>query len=353
MPLGSIHGRLVVARREFRALSSEKTIVLALLIQLIIAGFSSFLVVGLTALYAPSSVDGGGVTVAVSGNASGEAFEAVGETPGIDGRRYATDRSALEAFQEGSVDAVLVANSVDQRIEITATVPESSLRKTLVVVKVRETLETLERRERTTRARHLESELVPVPPDVDASPYYGFTYTVLVPLLLFLPVFVSGSLAVDALTEEVERGTLDLLRVAPLSLTAIVDGKALTAAVLVPAQAALWLALLSLNGIPVRNLGLLLVLVSGLALAFVALGIGIAGVVPSRQRAQLLYSTGVLVALGLGALLPEHPATTVARLAIGSPTGTTILLAVGYSLLGVVVAIGVRTGVAGMDAERL
>lgn len=343
----------MVARRELRALSSEKTIVLALLIQLVIAGFSSFLVVGLTALYAPSSVDGGDVTVAVSGNASGATLDAVRETPGIEGREYVTEAEAHAAFRDGSVDAVLVATSVDQRIEVTSTVPESSLRKTLVVVKLRETLETLERRERTRRARYLESELVPVPPDVAASPYYGFSYTVLVPLLLFLPVFVSGSLAVDALTEEVERGTLDLLRVAPLSLTAIIDGKALTAVAIAPAQAALWLVLLSLNGIPVRAGGLLLVVVSGLALAFVGLGTGLAALVPNRQRAQLLYSTGVLVTLALAALLPEHPSTTVARLAIGSATSTTVLLAGGYLILGISVTLGVRVGIARLDPERL
>ena len=39
--------RLTIARRELQTLRSEKTIVLALLIQLFIAAFSSFLVVGL------------------------------------------------------------------------------------------------------------------------------------------------------------------------------------------------------------------------------------------------------------------------------------------------------------------
>jgi hypothetical protein len=38
--------RLVVARRELRSLSAEKTIVLALLIQVFIAAFSSFLARG-------------------------------------------------------------------------------------------------------------------------------------------------------------------------------------------------------------------------------------------------------------------------------------------------------------------
>ena len=59
--------RATIARRDLASLRSEKTIVLALLIQLFIAAFSSFLVVGLTSLYDPGSVQGGGVDVGVSG----------------------------------------------------------------------------------------------------------------------------------------------------------------------------------------------------------------------------------------------------------------------------------------------
>jgi len=50
--------RIRIALRELSTLKSEKTIVLALLIQLVIAAFSSFLVVGLVSLYDPASAGG-------------------------------------------------------------------------------------------------------------------------------------------------------------------------------------------------------------------------------------------------------------------------------------------------------
>ena len=51
-----VNHRLVttIAAKEVRGLASEKTIILAILLQLFIAMFSSFLMVGLSAMYDPS-----------------------------------------------------------------------------------------------------------------------------------------------------------------------------------------------------------------------------------------------------------------------------------------------------------
>ena len=46
----------IVAKKEFRGLINEKTIVLALLLQLFIAMFSSFLLVGLASMYNPDAM---------------------------------------------------------------------------------------------------------------------------------------------------------------------------------------------------------------------------------------------------------------------------------------------------------
>jgi len=46
----------IIAKKEFRGLISERTILLAILLQLFIALFSSFLMVGLTSMYDPSSL---------------------------------------------------------------------------------------------------------------------------------------------------------------------------------------------------------------------------------------------------------------------------------------------------------
>jgi ABC-type Na+ efflux pump permease subunit len=351
--LGS--ARFVVARRDLSALSREKTIVLALLIQLFVAAFSSFLVVGLASLYDPSAVSGQDVEIGVTGNASDAVVAAANDRDGPSVERYATADEASRAFERDRVQAVLVANheGPDRRIAVRATVPEGSLRTTLVVTQVRETLEALERQERQRRAEHLANRVLDLPPTVAASPYFAFTYTVLLPLLLFLPVFISGSIAVDAITEEVERGTLELLRVAPVSFVAILDGKAGAAIALAPAQAALWLGLLAVNGITVRNPVALLVLVSALTTGFVALALALSLVVPSRQRAQLLYSTAILLAFGGATALPEHPATTVARLAVGSLGSLTHAFVAGYVVLGALLLLGMRRAARRVDPEAL
>ena len=345
--------RLVVGRRELSSLSREKTIVLALVIQLFVAGFSSFLVVGLTSLYSPSSVSGGGVEVAVVGDAGGSFVEAAESTDGLRASPYDEPRTASAAFQSGAVDALVEARTRDGRIDVTVTAPEEGLRKTLVVVRVRSALETLERTERAARAESLESGAVPLPPPVDASPYLGFTYTVLVPLLLLLPAFIVGSVAVDSVTEEVERGTLELLRVTPLSLGAILEGKAAALAALGPAQALLWVGLLSVNGIPVANLGRVTVFVAALSVAAVALGVGTTLLVADRQRAQLLYSFGVLGLLTAGTALPESPTSTAALLAIDSPGPLTGVAVGAYALVAVALAALVRWYVGRVDPETL
>jgi len=349
----------VVARRDVRSLSREKTIVLALLIQLFVAGFSSFLVVGLTSLYDPASVSTGEVEMAVTGDAQDELEEAAAEHDSVQIRAYNNSRDAQRAFDERRVDALLNASYVEssdgpgKKISVTARIPEGSIRSTLIVVNVRRVLETLERQERFDRAGSLAAQPVPLPPEVSASPYFGFTYTVLIPLLLFLPAFISGSVAVDTITEEMERGTLELLRVAPVSLLDIVDGKALGMALLAPAQSLLWILLLSVNGIRVANVSVILLFVTAVAGLVVTIGVVLGVATGKRRPAQLLYSVLTLVVFGMAVVLPEHPATTVAKLAVDSPTTGTYLHVVGAVGLAVATYAVARRYVRTIDASAL
>ncbi|WP_135302682.1 ABC transporter permease [Haloarcula amylovorans] len=351
--------RLVVARRDVASLSREKTIVLALLIQLFVAAFSSFLVVGLTSLYDPGSVSTGEVEMAVTGEAHDALLDAAREQEGSNVVHYENPNEAKLAFQEGRVDALLQAEYVDsaasdgRRVAVTARVPEGSIRSTLIVVEVRRVLNTLERQVRTERADSLDAPPVPLPSEVAASPYFGFTYTVLIPLLLFLPPFISGSVAVDTVTEEMERGTLELLRVAPVSLVDIVDGKALGMVLIAPLQALLWVALLTANGIPVSNVSLLLLFVTAIAVVVVTLGVTLGVSMQRRRPAQLLYSVLTLVVFGAAVVLPEHPTTTVAKLAVDSPTLLTYGHVFGSVALAVAAYAVARRYVAGVNADAL
>ena len=343
--------RLAIARRELGSLSREKTIVLAILIQVVIAGFSSFLVVGLTSLYDPDAA-ADDVEVAVTGEEADALMAAAAEVEGLEATRYEDGGAAREAFDRDRVDAVATTRSSDGRIEVTASVPEASLRKTVIVVQLREALKHLERSERFDRNAHLSQDPLPLPPTVDASPYFGFSYTVLLPLLVFLPVFIGGSVVVDSLTEEIERGTLELLRVTPASLTAVVDGKAGLMAALAPVQVLAWVALLEFNDIAVANVAALAALASALAVVAVGFAAALAFAIPVRQRAKLTYSLGALAAFTAAAGLPEHPATTVALLAIGSPTTLTYAHVAGYAVAAVVAALAVRRYVSSISAER-
>ncbi|MCU4799530.1 ABC transporter permease [Halobacteria archaeon HArc-gm2] len=351
--------RLVVARRDLSSLSREKTIVLALLIQLFVAAFSSFLVVGLTSLYDPGSVEAGQIEIGVSGDQQSALFEAVQRQSGATPVGYEEPAGALQAFHRGEVDAVLTATSAPAAegggsvMQVSATVPDGSIRTTVVVVQVRQVLKTLERQERAERQDDIEHDPLPLPPEANASPYFGFTYTVLIPLLLFLPPFISGSVAVDSVTEEIERGTLELLRVAPISLVDVVDGKALGMILLAPAQAALWTLLLAVNGTAVANPLWTLTLVTAIAAIVVIVGVVLGLHLGRRRPAQLLYSVVTLVVFGGAVLLPEHPATTAAKLAIDSPTPTTYGHVLGYVLVAAVLYALTRRYVDRIEPESL
>lgn len=324
----------MIAKREIASLRTEKTILLAILIQLFIATFASFLVVGLASMYDPGSVQGGGVEVAVAGDETDQLAAVAERERGITATVYPTREAAMVAFEHRQVDAVVVTERLDDgRIRAVVTAPEESFRTTAIVVELRSLLREYETTLRERRSVHLERQPVPIPEMAPSAPYVGFTYAVLVPLLLFLPVFIGGSVAVDSFAEEIERGTLELLRTSPASLSTITDGKLLAAAAPVPAQAGLWIVLLELNGTGIAHVPELLAFVAALATAVSALGLAVALAVRDRRLAQFLYSSGLLVLFGATLLLPENPPNAVARFAIGSPGPATYASLAGAVVL--------------------
>jgi hypothetical protein len=299
-------------------------------------------------------VEGYQVEVGVVGGdeAAAELEAVVDETAGLAARPYTDAGRARAAFERGQLDAVVRAERTGGRTTVTALVPDSDVRTTLVVVQLRDALRAFERGERAERARFLAERPLALPPEGDASPYYGFTYTVLLPLLLFLPVFIGGSVAVDSITEERERGTLELLRAAPLSPADVVDGKALAAAGLAPVQAGLWMLLLELNGTSVANLPLLVVLVAALATVVVTLAAALALLTAERRVAQLTYSLGTLVLFGATTLHDDGPVGLAARLALDSADPGAPLLVAAYAAAAVAGYAGLRAlvGRVGVDA---
>jgi ABC-type Na+ efflux pump permease subunit len=336
--------RLTIAKRELRSLRSEKTIVLALAIQLFVAAFSSFLVVGLVSLYDPAGPQGVELDVAVAGNASADLAESLAGRDDVNVRQFQTQSDARLSF---------ATHRSDSTVRVRAVVPEGSIRTTVTVVQLQTALKDYERAERLDRVEHLDHTPVAVPDRVGSSPYFGFTYTILVPMLMFLPIFISGSVAVDSMTEEIQRGTLELLRVSPVTMWDIVDAKLIATASLAPIQALAWLLLLSGNGIAISNVTGIVAVVAGLSLAITTLGLSLSLLAPDRRQAQFLYATGVIGVVALTTLLPEHPANSIARLAIGSPSEATWIAVAGYVAIGVGGYLVMRTVVRRLDVEDL
>jgi ABC-type Na+ efflux pump permease subunit len=327
-----LSGRLRIARRELASLRREKTIVLAVLIQLFIAAFSSFLLVGLVSVYAPGAVPG--IAIGVTGEAGPELAGAIEEEGDWDVRPYDSRERARSAFDDRAVDAVFVANERESGVvSVEVLVPDESVRSTVIVASVREALRTYERDRREALSAQRDRQPLSLPAAPDGSPTFTFTYTVLIPLLAVLPAFISGSIAADTITGELDAGTLSLLLVTPTSAAEIVDGKALLAIGLAPLQAGAWLALLWANGTAVANPIAIVGFVTALTTILVAIGIGLAVRFRTRQSTQLLYSLLVVLVFGLASLLPESPPNTVAKLALGTGGPLTDGLVAGYLLV--------------------
>lgn len=325
-----------ICRRELAGIIEERTIVLALLIQLFIAAFASFLVVGLVSLYDPTALDGQQIEVAVTGEDSESVVAGLVEADSVHPTEYEDPEVASSVFQTGGADALIeTSRTADGRLRLVTSVPDEELRATVIIAELREAFAILERQERSVVSERLTFEPLTVPAAESATPYVGFTYTVLLPLLMLLPVFITGSVTVDSIREELDRNTFEVLRLAPLSVVEIFDAKLAATVLLAPLQAALWLALLFLNGVGVAHPVVLLVLVGALGTVVAVSGLWIGLRLPDRRQAQLVYSMGMLAVLAGTAILPEHPANTIAKLALGTPTTSSWLIVLTTVVLAI------------------
>lgn len=333
---------LAVAGKELRDILREKSIVVALLVQFFIAAFSAFLTVGLLGLYDPGSIASNPpADVAYQGPGG---FDAV-----LKGTRNlrltSNDPDALAKFNAGRLDAVVQEEVTPEGVHsITLLVPEGELKSTLLVTQFRDLLQAYETQLRAASQDRLEHRLLELPASVrEGVVPYPFVYATLVPLLFLTPIFLSGAIAGDAFSSEVQNRTLLLLRSAPLSVPRILLGKMLVPLLIAPAQFLLWCGLLALNGLPVAGLGWLVLLSLALTLLLCSLGFTLAARLRREGPTQAAYAL-VAIVLSVGSLfLPRDVLNLVARLSTGDVDGTALLTLGLLSVAAVVAcALGLR-----------
>lgn len=313
---------------------------LALLLQVFIAAFSSFLLVGLVNLYDP-------------GQAEAEIdspIAYVGPGPFAEYLQNASDlrvvvaeqQRAHDLFHEGRVDAVVeeLYETRDGIRTINMLLPEGELRTTLLVTLVKEHLKEYERLLREEREQEIQATVVYVQGARDASPYFAFAYALLVPVLMIVPAFLSGAIAADAITQELQTRTIELLKASPAGGRGIFLGKVIAPIVLAPLQGALWVVLFALNGITVHHAVPLLLHVTSITCLLVAAAVFFGLTLRKQGDAQVAYSLLVLLLFGASYLLPQPTLATMARLAVGSLTSLewTAILGTGAAAAAVLAA---------------
>lgn len=334
---------LAVAGKDLRDVLRERSILASLVVQLFVAGFSTFLSVGLSGLYDPSSI--GAFPQADVGYAGPGGFDDYLTLPGQSNLRLArlNATAGLAEFQAGRL-AMLVEETLASNGTRTVTLllPEGTLQTTLLLTQAKGLLQDYEHDLRVGHQDRLGQQVLRVEaPDGGRAASHGFVYGTLLPLLVLTPVFLSGAIAGDAFVQEVQTRTLLLLRASPLSVPAVLAGKLLVPVALAPLQVLLWVGLLALNGIAVHGLVAILALSTLLALLLACLGVALASWVRKEGQVQAAYALVVLLLAVASLLLPHDVLNLIALFGNGDPPATAWLT---FGLLGAAAAASAALG---------
>ncbi|MDD5313101.1 MAG: ABC transporter permease [Dehalococcoidia bacterium] len=324
--------------RELKALRKEKTIMFAILIQLFIASFSSVILLGIMVYYDPDSIGQNAqlrLDVGVLGDTQSQ-FTNLLEQRHHRVRVFSDAAKAETAFKAGRLDAIVyIPEDSKDVVEMKLVLPEMDAQATLVLMLLKEPLEKYENYLREQQGLIVRYQ------DIKGKPFSTneFLYTIIIPILMFFPAFIAGSMVIDSISEEMENKTLETLLSAPVSINQITGAKIAASVVVGALQCIAWIILLGLNGFSVQNAWIILIL-SMLVIAIVALlALLVSLVFRDRERSQFIYSLVILVLFSLTYFVNPSPFALVARLATGDPFVGAGQLLVYVIMLGALVAV--------------
>lgn len=307
---------IAVVKKELSSVLRDRTIIISILIQLFIASFSSGLLLGMLSLYDADTImrfSGAGIRIGVVGDESAPLASLLTER-GLNIQNFPTLGEAQSAFYNGEVIALVdTPQDANGLIEVKLYLPDSDTVSSLIRMVIQEPLKQYEnvlRAERGIEVRYT---------DLNGKPAtsFEFVYSVLIPMLMFFPAFVAGSMSIDMITEEVENKTLQTLLSAPLTISGMIAAKIASAVILAIVQCAAWLALLQMNDIDIQNkvwILLLSLVVAGITSTSASIT---AAFLQDRERSQFIYSLLLLAGVSISTMLNISPITTISRLAVG------------------------------------
>ena len=349
-----------ITRKELRAIQAEKTIIFAILLQIFIAMFSSFLMVGLSAMYNPDMYKSiSGIQYAIGYVDAGiyyeeDLAEEYGNFEGFEldfslshERLYdliEEDRefvpyqmdleTALASLQERKLAAVLYVPEPDptgqSALFLTLYTIQNDMQSTVIEAKMQDLFMKYEEELREMKSDRLDS--IPVSLEIGGKrggDFYEFLYLLLIPLLLFMPAIISAGLIIDLITEEFSYKTLDVLKTTPLLMSEAIWGKILACILIIPIQASAWLALLALNGIFTAHPLFILAHVTVVSSILIVISAFLGIYYKDRSSAQLVFSALAVTLLMLALTFPYNPIHLVGMLAAGHFSSLYILIIMG------------------------
>lgn len=336
----------IIVKKEFRGLMNERTILLAILLQLFIALFSSFLMVGLTSMYDPSSLSKYSRFRYSIGYAGNDSALRDYLTQSRDFRVYDMELSpAVAALSERKLAAVIYVpetpDDAEDPVKITLYTLQNDLQGAIVNVKLKDMFLKYEKDLRDVRKARITEEPIPlsIPAGRGGGDFYEFVYGLLIPLLMFMPAIIASALVIDLITEEYQHETLETLISTPVTFTEMVWGKVIACELLIPVQAGAWLILLIINGIAIDNVPLIFLQV--VAASFVPIVIGALVALHYRERtaAQFIFSTALVVAILFVLALPINPLNQITRLSVGTADAGQWVVLAGVIAAGVLLSV--------------
>ncbi len=119
--------------------------------------------------------------------------------------------------------------------------------------------------------------------------------TLLIPLILLLPIFLSMNILSDSIVGEKERKTFEILLASPLKRIEIVLGKILPIFTISILQISLWVLVLSVRGISIFNMPLLLLFLSIVMLLLFSLSIVFSNISSSITESNLFLTLFMMI----------------------------------------------------------
>ncbi|MCA1953816.1 MAG: ABC transporter permease [Anaerolinea sp.] len=321
-----MHVFFAIVKKEISSVLRDRTILIAVLIQLFVASFSSALLVGMLSLYDADSAqlyNTFRIRAGLIGTAPVSFVNAL-EARGVNTLPLNDLNDALAQLNRGELQAVMVMPAADTAdlVEIQLYLPPEGALSSMVLNYLQEPLKKYENSLRAANGLTVRyTDLKGTPPTT-----YEFLYTIILPLLMFFPAFIAGNMVIDSISEEIQNQTLDTLLAAPLTLNQALLAKMTAALVLALLQALTWILLLRLNGTAIQHPVLILSLMTLMTGLICVLAATIVLLFRDRERSQFVYSLSLLAGNSLLFAIEGAPLKTMARFAVGDVLTTPLNL---------------------------